>query len=163
MATNSLVCLTALDSQIIGSGAAQIGNRNGHNILDFPSGVISSACFGATLPYQYSHNGLTVYLNYAMASSSGGNVYWGVSFDDYMNNTLDTYSPAPELTVSNPVPSTFGSLSQTSIVFGDGSPISNLNPGDYFLLTVRRIGISGTLDTAYGDAHLVALEIKESS
>lgn len=161
---NTMLLFTPQEMQISSSGNVSIGQRNGRFTAEFASGVNQSAFFAGVMPYQYGNNGLTVYLHYTMAQGSG-NILWGVNFASYgaetNTNTIDTYIPANQLTVTSPSPSVLGQIRRDSIVFADGPQIGNLNGGDYFLMAVARLGASG-LDTGYGNAQLLGVEVKET-
>lgn len=163
---NTMAIFSPLDSQLIGSGNAALGNRNGHYTLEYPSGVSQSAAFCGVLPSQYANGGLTVYLHYTMLQSSGQNVLWGAQFASYGieegNNFINGYSPGQQNVVTSSTPGVLGQIKRDSIAFTDGNQIQNINGGDFFMLIVSRLGNSGSIDTGFGNAELLGIEVKET-
>lgn len=159
---NTLIILTPFNSEIgTNSPYAVIGMRNGHPVLLFDDSSDESINFTAVLPNQYSGNGITIYIHYAMDSAVTGTVEWAAAIERIGDQALDidNDSFATEQTNSETVPGTSGYVSIIGISFNDGAEMDALSPGEAFRLKITR---DASIDTAIGDAQLLAIEIREN-
>lgn len=155
---NSLVILTAIANEPPVSNYALFSSLNGYPVLAFTINLSQEGKFTAVLPQHYSGGGITAYVHYSMATATSGNVTWAVSFDALPANAVanaDNY--AAEQTSTSAVPGTANRIAVVSIPFTDGAQIDSIAIGNAFHLKIRR-----TDNSAAGDAHLIAVELRET-
>ena len=136
--------------------------RNNRLVLDFDGNTNESAIFTGILPKQYSGNGVTVYIHYAMSTDISGTVEWEVQFERIGDGVLDIDSDSFATAQSTglvTVPGTSGHVDIASIAFTDGAQMDALVAGEAFRIKVTRDAVN---DSASNDAELLAVEIRET-
>ncbi len=144
------------------SNSVTPSTRNGHTTLLFSGTVNQSAVFGCILPRHYSGNGITVYLHYAMATATSGDIDWDAAFERVgdQQQDIDSDGFASVQSVDNTtVPGTSGNVDIVSIAFTDGAQIDSIAVGEYFRMQVTRDAVSDADNTV---AELIAIELKET-
>lgn len=135
-------------------------------VLDFEDGTATAgeyADFYGVLPRTYAGGGLTVYLHWLSAATTGDCV-WKAAFrriaDDAedLNTTAHTYDYN---SVTATTASAAGELAYDTITFTDGADMDSLAVGESFILRIFRDSDAAG-DTLAGDASLFAVEIKET-
>lgn len=157
---NTLIIFTPLNNEFAAADFASLNFRNQHPVLEFDETTDENAVFTGILPNQYSGNGVTVYIHYAMATNNTGDINWEASFERIGDQVLDIDSDsfATAQTATETVPATIGHVSIIGISFTDGAQMDALVAGESFRLKITR----DATDTAIGDAHLIAVEIREN-
>lgn len=155
---DTLLVFTPLHNEPPASNFATLDTRNQHPVLDFDASSDESAVFSAVMPRNYSGNGVTVYIHYAMTSATTGVLIWDAYFErmnDGFNITGDSFAGKQSVSIPQ-VPGTAGELDVKSINFYDGAQMDNIAAGEAFRLKLTR----DSSDTAPGDAELLKIEIK---
>lgn len=119
--------------------------------------------FFGVMPQDYAGGGVTVVIAFAAAVNSG-NIRWGAAFRSIEDDAEDMDTTAHSYDyneVTDAVPSAIGEMTYAQISFTDGADMDSVGAGDGFVLRVRREASDATNDTAAGDAHLFAVEIRE--
>jgi hypothetical protein len=123
------------------------------------------AVFSFVMPRQYSGNGITVYLHYAMSSASSNDVKMETDFERIGDGQQDLDSDGFTGSAQNggdvTVPGTLGHVDIYSVAHTDGAQIDSLAVGEGGRLWVRRIAVAGT--DASGDLELRFVEIQETT
>ena len=141
---------------------ARLENRNGRQVIVYPNSGWASCYFSDIMPQNYSNRvGATVYIHYAMATATSGDVEWSVGFQRIGDGVadLDLGGVTTVGSVDQDVPSTAGFVSVAGNEYSAGTFFSNIEAGEGFRMRVARIS---TIDTATGDAHLLWVEIRET-
>lgn len=144
------------------SGFSTLGQRNAHPVLQFDAATNESAIFKSIMPQHYAGGGVDVFIHYAMATATSGDIDWDVQFERIgdQQQDIDSDSFAAANSVNNTtVPGTSGNVDIVSVAFTDGADMDSVAVGESFRLQVTRDAVS---DTAAGDAQLVAVEIRET-
>lgn len=129
-----------------------------HPTLDFDTTTAEAAVFTGIMPRNYAGGGVTVYVNWAIAATSG-TVGWTVEFER-VNTAInaDSFAGAQTITAATVSGSTL--VPQiTNVAVTDGANMDSIAVGDTFRLRLKRDVAN---DTAAGDAFFLALEIKET-
>lgn len=135
-------------------------------VLDFEDGTATAgeyADFYGIMPRTYAGGGLTLYLHWLSAATTGDCV-WKAAFrrvaDDAedLNTTAHTYDYN---SVTATTAGTAGELAYDTITFTDGADMDSLAVGESFILRIFRDSDAAGDDLA-GDASLFAVEIKET-
>lgn len=136
------------------------GLRNNHPVLNFDDTTSESAVFTDVLSRNYSGGGLTVYIHYSAAATTG-DVDWDVAFerigDQQQDVDADGFAAAQSV-IDTVVPATSGLVDIVNIAFTNGAQIDSIAVGEKYRIKVTR----NTADTAIGDIELHAIEIKET-
>ena len=107
---------------------------------------------------------LTVVITYIMASATSGNVVWlaaveAITDADASPDLDSAASFDTDNSVTSAVPGTAGLIKQVSITLTTND---SLTAADYFRLRIARDAANGS-DTATGDAHLLAVELRDAA
>jgi hypothetical protein len=159
---DTLLFFTSASARPPPSNPATFTARGSHLNLSFSGSTNQNAIFQAVMPRHYGGGGVTVYLHYAMATETSGDVDWDVAFERIGDGQQDIDSDgfATVQSVDNTtVPGTAGFVDIVSIAFTNGAQMDNVAVGEYFRIQVTRDAAS---DTSTGAAELVAVEIKET-
>lgn len=137
--------------------------RNGHLVLAFDTTTQQTAIFSGVMPRNYAGGGLTVSARWMAASATSGTIGWDITFErmNAANHDLDAdaFATAQTITAAT-VDATSGKVTVTSVAITAGAAgTDSLAAGDDFRVRIRRDVAN---DTAAGDAHLLAIEIKET-
>lgn len=143
------------------SNPATFGSVNSTPLLEFDTTTQEIAIFLGVLPATYAGGGIQVCAHWAAASATSGTIGWDVAFerigDGSQNLASDGFATAQTITAAT-VPGSAGLTDITCVTATDGANIDSLAAGELFRLRIRR-DVSN--DTATGDAHLVAIDLKE--
>lgn len=129
-----------------------------HPTLDFDTTTQEAAIFSGIMPRHYAGGGITVYVVWAIAATTG-TVGWTVEFE--RSNTAinaDSFAGAQTITAATVSGSTLVP-SVTNVAVTDGANIDSLAVGDLFRIRIKRDVAN---DTAAGDAFLLGVELKET-
>lgn len=158
---DTLIVFGAFSQEPPTSNFATLDTRNSHPVLDFDDTTNESSVFTGVMPQNYGGGGVTVYLHWSHAATSG-DVDWDVAFERIGDQQLDVDSDsfaAVNSADNNTVPSTAGNVDVVSVAFTDGADMDSVAAGELFRIKVTRDAAS---DTATGDAELHAVEIRET-
>jgi hypothetical protein len=135
--------------------------RNGHPCLDFDTTTQETIFFEGKMPQNYAGGNLVVYVTWMAATATTGTIGWGVTFETFNGQDLDSDGFATEQTITAAtVNASSGVPSTTSVTCTAGATgTDSVAAGDAFRLRVRRDVAN---DTATGDAQLIAVEIREA-
>jgi len=164
MASNdTLLIWRAQDNEAPATNPAGFDTRNGHPVLTFDTTTQEIAMFTGVLPRGYAGTtGITVYLHWCAAAATTGTIGWDVAFERIQAAVLDidadSFATAQTVTAAT-VSGTSGIVSVTNVAVTNGANLDSLAIGDAFRVRVRR---DVATDTATGDAHLLAVELKET-
>ena len=129
-----------------------------HPTLDFDTTTQEAAVFTRVMPRHYSGGGITVYVCWAIAATTG-TVGWTVEFERVNTViTSDSYASAQTITAATVSGSTLVP-SITNVAVTDGANIDSIAVGDTFRVRLKR-DVSN--DTAAGDAFFLSMELKET-
>lgn len=129
-----------------------------HPTLDFDTTTAEGAIFTGILPRNYAGGGITVYVNWAIAATSG-TVGWTVEFERVNTAiTTDSYAGAQTITAVTVSGSTLVPLI-TNVAVTDGANVDSMVVGDTFRVRLKRDVAN---DTAAGDAFFLGMELKET-
>jgi len=158
MASGDTLCVfTSVANEPPTTNYALFAALNAHPVLAFTINTNQEGKFTGVLSPHYTGGGITAYIHYSCAANTN-NVTWGVSFDALPATApTNTDNYAAEQTTTNAVPGTANTLAVVSIAFTNGAQIDSLAAGNAFHLKIRR-----TDNSANGDAHLIAIELKET-
>lgn len=163
MATGeTLVTFGTSDDRVNTSNPTVRTRRNGHWVMAFDATTNQTSVVGSIMPRHYGGGGLTVYLHYAMATATSGDIDWDVSFERIGDQQQDIDSDnfaTPQPVDNTTVPASAGLVDIVSVAFTDGAQMASIAVGEYFRMRVTRDAAS---DTATGNAQLLAIEIKET-
>jgi hypothetical protein len=160
---DTLAIFRGIDGEVPGTGnIATTVFRNGHCLRAFDSAELQSTVFEASLPRNYSGNGITIYIHWVSATATNNNVVWTGAFERVNDGSLDIDgdSFASAKTVTSAAAATSGVVITASISFSN-SEIDGLTVGDIFRLKVSRDGADAS-DNMAGDAQLLAVEVIET-
>jgi hypothetical protein len=144
------------------SDYATIDIRNQHFVLDFDDTTNESAIFAGVMPQNYSGEGVTVYLHYAMTSATADTIDWDVAFERIGEGQQDIDSDnfATALSIDDvTVPGTSGHIDIVSVAFTNGAQMGSVAKGEAFRIKITRDAAS---DDASDDAELLKVEIRET-
>ena len=166
MATgNTLVVFTASQNEPPAASYAQFDYANTTSpvlVVAFDTTTAEYAIFTGVMPRNYAGGGITVYVHWAAASAISGTIGWTVELERFLdgtdNITAESWASAQTVTAAT-VPGTAGILKITNVAISNGANMDSIAVGDAFRLRLKRDVAN---DTATGDAHLVAIEIKET-
>lgn len=129
-----------------------------HPTLDFDTTTAEGAIFTGLMPRNYAGGGITVYVCWAIAATSG-TVGWTVEFER-VNTAInaDSYASAQTITAAT-VPGTTLVPSITNVAVTDGANIDSIAVGDTFRVRLKRDVAN---DNASGDAFFLSMELKET-
>lgn len=170
---DSLILFLPEMAQLPSSNAAAWINRNVNSpimMLAFDDTTNQSAIFKGLMPQQYgvqdtqinNPTGITVYIHFAMATATTGDVDWDIELERIGDGQQDIDSDgfaAANSVDNNTVPATAGHVSIVNVTFTDGVDMDSIESGETFRLRITRDASS---DTATGDAQLHAIEIRET-
>lgn len=161
MATgDTMNIFTALNNVPPTTNFASLGFRNRHAVLEFDGATNESAVFEGILPNHYNGGGLTVYIHWACAGTSG-DVDWDGQIER-VNDAfdLDADSFAAVQSVDNTaVPGNSGVLDVVSIAFTSGAQMDSLTAGEAYRLKITRDAVS---DTNTNNALITRVEVTET-
>lgn len=129
-----------------------------HPVLEFDTTTAEAAVFSGILPRNYAGGGITVYVTWAIAATSG-TVGWTIEIE--RSNTsigADSFASAQTITAAT-VSGTTLIPSVTNVAITDGANMDSLAVGELFRVRLKRDVAN---DTAAGDAFFLGLEIKET-
>lgn len=161
MATGAtLVTWGAYDQEFTGTNFAPLGVRNNHPVLLFDTTTQEIAIFSAILPRNYGGGGITAYVTWAADTATTGTIGWDVAFEADVAQDIDAdgFATAKTITAAT-VSGTAGIPSTTNVAHTNGAEIDSIAVGELFRVRIRR-DVAG--DSAAGDAHLLAVELKET-
>lgn len=160
---NTLVVFTARDGVPATSNGAVHTIRNGHPCLAYDSTTGETAYFEGVMPQTYSDTtGVTVYLYWAGAVAGTNTIGWLIAFERIADGgtDMDADSFASDQTVTaEAADATAGILDVSSVAVTKGANMDSLVAGELFRLRVTRDVAN---DNLAGDAHLFAIEIRET-
>ncbi len=144
------------------SGNAALENRNNHPVISFDDTTPENAIFSDVMPQNYSGvTGVTVYIHFAAATATTGDVDWDVSFerigDEQQDMDADGFAAANSVD-GNVVPATAGMVSIVGVAFTNGADMDSVAAGEGYRIKIAR----DVADTASGDAQIRWLEIRET-
>lgn len=160
MATTRFV-FTPLSAEFPSSNFAQLTVANRRPVLAFDAATNESAQWTAVAPQGLTGT-LTAVITYMMASATSGDIDWDASLEAVSDgdatdldagDSFDTVNSTDNTTV----PATAGYIDQVSVTLTNADSIA---AADYFRLKVTRDAAS---DTATGDAHLLAVELRDAA
>jgi hypothetical protein len=160
---DTLLVFGAVHMEPASGSRAVFDTRNYHPVLLFEAANDILAVFGSVLPRSYAGGGLTVYIHWAGASATSGDVVWMAGFERLGEGSqdMDSDSFAANQSVTATAPGTTGFLDIASIAFTSGAQMDSLAAGEGFRLKITRDADNGS-DTMVGDAQLRFVEIKET-
>lgn len=163
MASGQTLCIfTPLQNEPTTTNYATLNVRNQHPVLEFDTTTQETAIFTGVVPRHYAGGGITVYLHWMAASATSGTGGWDVSFERMSDATTDldadSFASAQTVTAAT-VPGTSGVVSVTNVAVTNGANMDSIAVGEAFRLRIRRDVAN---DTAAGDLHLLAVELKET-
>lgn len=155
--------LTPQQAQPTATDYATLALRNYHLVLQFDATTAESTVFNSVLGRNYGGGGITVYLQWAAASATSGNVKWNAQIERLAEagDDLDADSFAAAQTVTATTNGTSGVLDYAAIVFTSGAQMDSLAVGESYRIKITR-DAADAADTMTGDAELLAVEIKET-
>lgn len=150
-------------SEVPASGGCGIGNRNGHDVMEFDDTTQEWVYFRDILPEHYDGGGVTVEIWFAMKTATSGNVRGQTKFERLAPNDQDIdadgFASANSLG-DTAVPSTSGVLKIVTIAHTAGAQMDSIVAGDMF-----RIGVSlysGSTSNATGDRQILGVRLYET-
>ena len=157
---NTLLILTPHSFIRPSSNGAAYSSRNAHPVLAYDDTTNESAIASCLMPQHYAGGGVTVYLHYSMASTSG-TVDWDVAFerigDQQLDIDADNFASAQSVDDTT-VPGTSGFVDVVSVAFTDGAQMDSVAAGEAFRIKVTRDAAADET----GDAELHRVEIRET-
>lgn len=132
-------------------------------ILSFDSATDESVDFVGVLPRAYAGGGLTLTLHWASGATTGATV-WNAAFFRIADDTVDINTTGFTYdynAVTATTASAAGEVDYAAITFTDGADMNSLAVGELFILRINR-DANHASDDMTGDAHLIAIEIKET-
>ena len=160
---DTLLRFHSYDNEPTSSNSAVLVTRNAHPVLAFDDTTAEYAVFSDVIPQNYSGvTGVTVYIHYAMATATSGDIDWDVSFERVGEGQIDIDSDgfaAVNSVDGTSVPATSGHIDIVSVAFTDGADMDSVASGEGFRMKISR-GVPD--DTATGDAQLRWVEIRET-
>ncbi len=157
----TLAIFSPLHNEPPSSNFATLDLNNLHPVLDFNGGSNEEAVFSYIMPQHYSGGGVTVYLHYAVAGTTG-DIDWDAAFERIGDQQLDIDGDsfaAVNSVDGTSIPGTSGLVDIVSIAFTDGADMDSIAVGEMFRLKIIRDAAS---DTNGNDAHLLMVEIRET-
>lgn len=143
---------------------ASLVRRNNHLVAAFDAATDEALDFTSFLR-GYTALGMTVRIAWTSDTAITGNVIWDGSFeahaDDAAAGDLDADSFAAVQSVTVAAPSAAGEVVYDEIAFTNGAQIDSIATGEWFRFRLNR-DANNASDTMAGDAHLVAVEIRET-
>jgi hypothetical protein len=157
---DTLVVWRAGDNEPPASAYAQITVRNGHLLLAFDTTTAEGAVFAGILPRNYAGGGITCYCTWAADTATTGTIGWTVEFEADTAQDIDSdgFATAQTITAAT-VSGTAGIPSTTNVAVTNGANMDSIAVGLPFRVRLKRDVAN---DTAAGDAHFIALELKET-
>ena len=160
--TDTLVTFFPRDNEPPATNYATLDLRNAHPVLDFDTTPGETALFTGVLPRHYAGGGITVYVHYSMTSAITGTCGWLVAFERIgdASQDIDADGFAADSTITAvTVDGTSGNVDIVNVAMANGAAIDSIAVGESFRLRITR---DVAIDTAAGDAELVAVELKET-
>jgi len=137
--------------------------RNAHPCWNFDDTTQEWVQMEGVMPRHYAGGGVTVYLHYALATATSGNMRAQTKFerigDGSQDLDSDGFATANSLS-DTAVPATSGNVKISSIAHANGAEMDSVAAGERFRLAVSLY--SGSTSNATGDRQLVGVEIKET-
>lgn len=152
----------AQDGEPPSSNFGTIVLRNNHFVLAFDTTTTETIYFSGVLPRHYGGGGITVYITWAADTATTSTIGWLVAFERIGagSQDLDADGFASDQTITaTTVDGTAGNTKITNVAVTNGANIDSIAVGEAFRLRVKRDVAN---DAATGDAHLVAVELKET-
>lgn len=137
--------------------------RNNHLVLAFDAATDEIAYFEGIMPRHYDGGGVTLSLIWAADTATTLEVVWSVGFERHQDDTddLDADSFATDQTATPTTASVAGEPQYTDIAFTNGAQMDSVTVGEHFRIRVTR-DANNANDDMTGDAHLIALELRET-
>lgn len=139
----------------------QLVNRR--PVLSFDASIQEACQWTGVAPQGFTGT-ITALVNYIMASATSGLVDFEVSLEavtDGDATDLDAVDSFDTVNSANAtVPGTAGHIDQLSVTLTNADSIA---AGDYFRLRVSRDADDATNDTATGDCHVLAVELRDGA
>jgi hypothetical protein len=160
---NTLNIFTPSQNEPPSSAYMTPDTRNSHLVLTADAASDESAIFRGILPRNYAGGGLTVSIHWHAASATSANCRWQAQFEAISGQDIDSDGFAAAQSGTGVANGTAGIETISTITFTDGAQMDSVAAGGEFRLKVTRDadGTSGT-DDMTGDAHITAVEIKET-
>ena len=158
---NTLLVFGPMSNQPPATNYPALVSRNAHLVLSFNDATAQSAQFQGVMPRAYANGGISCVIAWAADTATTGNVVWGISLERHRPGTLGTDSFGSEFTTTGAAPGTAGNLAYTTIALTDGTQMNSVVSSDHFRVKLRRVAADGS-DTMTGNAHAIALEIRET-
>ena len=164
MASGDTLCVfTPLGAEFPAANYATLDTRNNHPVLDFDETIGETAYFTDIMPQHYSNaTGVTVFIHHAATSAVTGTIGWLIAFERMGDGgtDLDADSFAASQTVTaETVDAAAGVMDVASVAVTAGANMDSVVAGDTFRVSLTR---DVAVDTAAGDAELIAIEIRET-
>ncbi len=160
---DTLITLTPAGNEPPATVYATLDTRNAHPVLDFDTTTQESAIFTAVMPRHYGGGGITVYVHWAASSATSGTIGWDVTFERIGDGSQDIDSDGwatAQVVTAAAVPATSGLVDITNVAVAAGATgTDSIAAGESFRIRIRR---NVSVDTAAGDAELLACECKET-
>ncbi len=145
------------------SNFPQITQINQRPALAFDAATDETAYWTDVAPQGLTGT-ITVYIHYAMASATSGNVIWqgaveAISDGDATDLDSATSFDTQNSSATTAVPGTSGYVDVVSITMTNAD---SLAAADLYRLAINRDANNGS-DTASGDAYLLAVELRDAA
>lgn len=157
--SKTLSTFTAMQNQPPATSFATLDTRNSIAVLDFDAATKETAVFVGIMPESANlAGGLNIILHWMATSATSGNVVWEVSLER-SNTDLDADSFDTIASATSSTNGTSGIITKTTILL---TTIDSIFAGDLYRIKISRDAANG-LDTAVGDAELVAIEVRSAA
>lgn len=161
MATRAV--FTPYSAEFPSSNFPQLQLVNRRPVLSFNDSTQETCQWTGVAPQGFTGT-VTALVNYIMASATSGLVDFEVSLEavtDGDATDLDAVDSFDTVNSANAtVPGTAGNIDQLSVTLTNADSIA---AGDYFRLKVSRDADDATNDTATGDCHVLAVELRDGA
>jgi len=118
--------------------------------------------FSGVMPSAYGGGGVTLEIDYLMATATSGDVVLAAAFQSLaVGQDLSGSVVWSNQQVTDTVPATAETVATAQITFTDGAQMDSVAAGDAFRLRFARLG-SDAVDTAAGNFRALAVRLKES-
>lgn len=163
--TNVLASFIPTDGRPPTSNFATLGQRNGHDTLDFDGSTDEETVFSGVLPPHFSGGGLTIETWWCFTSATSGSlrVQTAIERMDTSSLDIDADSFASFNSAGGSAPATSGQVIKVTTTHASGAEMDSLAAGEAYRLKIRRDadGTSGT-DDITTDAQLLRVFVKET-
>jgi hypothetical protein len=161
---NTLAIFTPLHNQGPATNYATLAARNQHPILAFDPATAWAGIFAAVLNRAYAGGGITLTIVWTSDTATTGNCVWKADWERNASGFgvgTDAFDTANAQSATAAAPATAGNLVYTTIAFTAGQLPTGLAVGEKYRLRIQR-DATNAADTMAGNAHLVAIESRET-